>query len=179
MASEQWWQWWQKNRRTLTAVATLGIVADASGLYFLFVTSSTGGWLFRWAFPVLAGVLVGLAAIEIFAFSPKLWPKLASFLGEHTQENRTMPPTYRPALVFSVLMLTVLSVFAVAAASSKAIQGAAYLEPLLSSIIFMVLVSLVFFTVALVRTVRDRRQRAISFEQKLLANSVSQESPSS
>jgi hypothetical protein len=179
MASEQWWQWWQKNRRTLAAAATLGIVADASGLYFLFVTSSTGGLLFRFKFPILAGALVALVAIVLFAFSPRLWPKLASFIGERIQENRTSPPTYRPGLAFSVLMLAILSVFTVAAASSEAIQGAAYFEPLLSSIIFMVLVSFVFFTVALIRTVRDRRQRAISFEQKLLAISVSQGIPSS
>jgi H+/Cl- antiporter ClcA len=179
MASEQWQQWWQKSRRTLITVAALGIVADASGLYFLFVTSYTGSFLFRLVFPVLAGALTGLAAIEIFAFFPNLWPKLASLLGERILKNRTRPPTYRPTLAFNILSLVALSVFALAATSSDAIQSAAYFEPLLSSIIFMVLVSFVFFTVALIRTVRDRRHRTISFEQKLLLNAVSQENSSS
>jgi uncharacterized membrane protein YidH (DUF202 family) len=77
---EEYEKWWLKWHRTLIAGASVGIVIDATVLYFLCTSQYADSLLTRYAISSLVGALIGLFVILFFAFSPKLRAKLIKYV---------------------------------------------------------------------------------------------------
>ncbi len=161
LASEEWWRWWRRNRRKFIVGAAAGVALDVPILYFLFTSQYTGSFFFQYAVAALIGILIGLVAIEIFSFSPKLWPKLAAYVGNHqTKLPQNRPSSqYRKALAFNMIMMVTLIVFAFVGKYNPGVGKQGNFETVFFALVIVFLISFVFLLVSLVRAFRKGTSR--------------------
>ena len=86
---ERYDKWWAKWHRTLIVGASVGIIVDVVGLYFLLTSELTNSLFLRYVLAVCLGILIGFSLILFFASNSKLRRKTVRYAVGRQHSNNS------------------------------------------------------------------------------------------